>query len=325
MNADRCLWPATLVVSLAVALSTGVASARAGNAPGFNAADYVMTPVPTPPQPDAIPLYSGSAPGSEHATQKEQWESLPHDLLARNVTRPTLTPFLPAKGKANGAAVIVAPGGGFMVLSMRNEGYRVARWLVDHGIAAFVLKYRLNRSPASQAAFTALTRRMFTPRPAGATPPKFPTYPFAIADAQQALRLVRQRAAQWGIDPERIGMVGFSAGAATVLDVALKNAPDARPDFIATIYGPMGPVTVPRHAPPLFVAHSADDPLLGFAGFGLIEDWQKAGARFELHVFERGGHGFGMRHQGTTSDLWITEFYAWMKDDGWLRGGTRAP
>ncbi len=325
MKINRFPWTAALVICLAVVTRAGVAAAHARNSAAFNPADYAMTPISTPPQPDAIPLYPGRAPGSEHATQKERWESLPHDLLVRNVTRPTLTPFLPAKSKATGAAVIVAPGGGYMVLSMRNEGYRVARWLAGHGIAAFVLKYRLNHTPTSEAAFAALTRRLFTPRPPGATALKLPSDQFAIADAQQALRLVRRRAAQWRIDPTRVGMVGFSAGAATVLDVALKNAPDARPDFVATIYGPMGPVTVPKNAPPLFVAHSADDPLLGLEHFDLVEDWQNAGARFELHVFEHGGHGFGMRHQGTTSDLWITEFHTWMKDDGWLRGRTQGP
>ena len=319
MKADRSFW-ASLLISIVAATASGAAPAQIPNP-----ADFVMTPIPTPAQAGAIPLYPGVAPGSEHAAQKERWASLPHDQIVRNVTHPTLTPILPAKGRATGAAVIVAPGGGFMVLSMQNEGYDVAHWLAAHGIAAFVLKYRLNRTPANQAAFEAQTRRMFMPRPPGAGALPLPHDRFAVADAQQALRLVRRRAAQWGVDPARIGMVGFSAGAAAVLDVALKNAADARPDFIATIYGPMGSVAVPPHAPPLFVAHAADDPLLPLSGFDLVDDWQKAGAPFELHVYEHGGHGFGMRHQGTTSDLWIEEFYTWMKDSGWLRNSPRTP
>jgi acetyl esterase/lipase len=280
-------------------------------------AAFAMTPMPTPPQPGALPLYPDVAPGSESATQVEQWEKTAQDRVARNVTHPTVTPFLPARGKATGAAVIVAPGGGFMVLSMDKEGYRVARWLADHGIAAIVLKYRLNPTPAGEPEFAEFGRRMFMPRPGGAPPPLL-TGDLAIADAQEALRIVRHHASEWGIDPKRVGMVGFSAGAMTVLQVALRNAADARPDFIAPIYGPMNAVDVPPGVPPMFVARAADDPLLGLSDFGLIESWRKAGAPFELHVFEHGGHGFGASSQDTSSDLWLEEFYTWMKSRGEL-------
>jgi acetyl esterase/lipase len=104
-----------------------------------------------------------------------------------------------------------------------------------------------------------------------------------------------------------------------VLQVALKNAPDARPDFIAPIYGPTDAVEVPANAPPMFVARAADDPLIPL-GFGLVESWRKAGASVELHVYEHGGHGFGASQQGTTSDLWSEEFYTWLKDRGALGG-----
>jgi acetyl esterase/lipase len=280
-------------------------------------ADFAMTPIPTPAQPDAIRLYPGVAPGSEGATQKEQWESLPHDRVVRNVTQPTLTPILPAKGSANGAAVIVTPGGGFMVLSIENEGYAVAHWLAEHGITAFVLKYRVNPTPASEAEMTELGKRMFLAPPGAARPP-LPTSEIAVADGQEALRLVRRRATDWGIDPKRVGMVGFSAGAMTVLQVALKNAADARPDFIAPIYGPVDSVTVPANAPAMFFARAADDPLIPLNSFGLVDAWHAAGAPVELHVYEHGGHGFGASHRGTTSDLWMDEFYAWMKDRGLL-------
>jgi len=136
---------------------------------------------------------------------------------------------------------------------------------------------------------------------------------------------VRRRAAEWGVDPKRIGMVGFSAGAMTVLQVALKNAPDARPEFVAPIYGPMESVVVPPNAPALFVARAADDPLMGLESFGLIEAWHKAGAPVELHVYEHGGHGFASSHRGTTSDLWIDQFYAWMQDRGFLGSAAKAP
>jgi acetyl esterase/lipase len=303
-----------MCLAVSAMLSSAIAQAQAPNP-----ADFAMTPIPTPAQPDALPLYAGVAPGSEGATQVEQWEQLPHDTVIRNVTRPTLTPILPAKGKATGAAVIVAPGGGFVVLSIGNEGYDVAHWLADHGIAAFVLKYRINPSPAGEKEFAEFGMRVLMPHPGGA-PPALPKSDLAVADGQEALRMVRRQAAQWGVDPKRVGMVGFSAGAMTVLQVALKNAPDARPDFVAPIYGPMMSVDVPPNAPPMFVARSADDPLLGLSDFGLIDSWKKAGAPFELHIYEHGGHGFGARHQGTTSDLWLDEFYTWLKSQGMLEG-----
>jgi acetyl esterase/lipase len=313
-----------LLLSVGLLVCVGVRNAPAQMP---SPADFAMTPIPTPDQPDAIRLYPGTAPGSEKATQKEQWESLPHDRVARNVTQPTLTPILPAKGKANGAAVIVAPGGGFMVLSMDNEGYLVAHWLADHGISAFVLKYRLNPTPAGEKEMTELGNRMFLapPGPPGAKRPPPPTNELAVADAQEALRLVRRRAVEWGVDPKRIGMVGFSAGAMTVLQVALKNAPDARPEFVAPIYGPMDTVVVPPNPPALFVAHAADDPLLGLESFGLVEAWHKAGGSVELHIYEHGGHGFASSHRGTTSDLWIDQFYAWMQDRGFLGSAAKAP
>jgi len=310
----RLLQRHALVTAIAscVALWCGAASAQMPNP-----ADFAMTPIPVPDQPGAIPLYPGIAPGSETARQVEQWESLPHDRIVRNVTRPTLTPILPQPSKATGAAVIVAPGGGFLLLSMDNEGYQVAHWLADHGIAAFLLKYRVNPTPASEADMAQMGKRMFQAPPGAARPP-LPSSDLAIDDGQEALRLVRRRAAEWGVDPRRVGMVGFSAGAMTVLQVALRNAADARPDFIAPVYGPMDAVAVPDNAPPMFVARAADDPLLGLGDFGLIQAWRKAGAAVELHVYEHGGHGFGASRRGTTSDLWMDEFYAWLKARGAL-------
>ena len=276
-----------------------------------------MVPMPAPDESNAIPLYAGVAPGSEGAQQREQWSEVMGDYVARNVTHPTLTPYLPEKGKSTGAAVIVAPGGGFKVLSMKNEGALVARWLADHGIAAFVLKYRVNPSPADEKAMMEdMARTMGGARPPTDPPPAAP--PFALDDAQQALRLVRSRAAEWSVDPRRVGMIGFSAGAMTTLSTALRNDPAARADFIGTIYGPLGEVQVPHDPPPLFVAIAADDPLLGAGGFGLIKAWRDAKAPVELHYYERGGHGFGMRHQSLTSDLWVEQFYAWMRARGLL-------
>jgi len=266
-----------------------------------------------------IPLYAGVAPGSEGATQKEQWNEIFGQNGVRNVTRPTLTPYLPEPGKATGAAVIVAPGGAYMMLSMDNEGRLVAQWLADHGVAAFVLKYRLDPTPADdQAALAAIGARVGAAAKSGAdhAPPIF--QPLAIDDAQAALNLVRSRAGEWGVDPQRVGMVGFSAGAMTTLQTTLESGTGPRPDFVGVIYGPMNTVTPPPNAPPLFAAIASDDPLFGDTDYGLVQAWRKVHAPFEMHVYEHGDHGFGMTKKGTTSDLWIDQFYAWMKARGLL-------
>lgn len=282
----------------------------------------MMTPTEPPAElKNALPLYKGVAPGSEKDKQKEKWAKVGEDVIARNVTSPTLTLFLPAKDKATGAAVLVAPGGGFMVLAMKNEGLDVAHFLVDHGIAAFVLKYRLRPTPEDEKAMQEDMARTMAPRPVGAPPadrppPSAPA--FAMDDAQTALKLIRSRAAEWNVDPKRVGMIGFSAGAMNTLATALRNDPAARADFIGIIYGPLGAVTVPQPAPPLFAAIAADDPLIGAGDLGLIKAWRDAKAPVEFHFFEHGGHGFGMRKQSTTSDLWSEEFYTWMRNRGLL-------
>ncbi|WP_454759646.1 alpha/beta hydrolase [Caulobacter segnis] len=306
-------------VAYALATVAAIACAWTGSVQAQNFPKPEIKTIPTPAEPNAIPLYAGVAPGSEGATQVEHWNVLMGGRAIRNVTRPTLTPFLPAKDKATGAAVIVVPGGAYMMLSIDGEGVQVAEWLAAHGVAAFVLKYRLDPTPDDdEAALGALAARFGAAARSGAdkVPPIF--QPLAIADAQEALRLVRRRAEEWGVDPKRVGMVGFSAGAMTVLQTTLKDAPDARPDFVAPIYGPLNTVTPPSHPQPLFAAIAADDPLFGRTDFGLVQAWRQAGGSTELHVYQKGDHGFGMRKQGTTSDLWIDQFFAWMKAMGFL-------
>lgn len=241
----------------------------------------------------------------------------------RNVVVPTLTPVLPTPGTvAAGAAVpavIVAPGGAFRALSIDSEGYQVARWLADHGIAAFVLKYRLVPTPADPAAAQRETIAwIVSQQPKGEA--AFAVTPEALADAKSAVRVVRARAAAWNVDPHKVGFVGFSAGAITTLALGTDPDPAARPDFIAPIYGPMHAITVPTQAPPMFVAVGSDDALFGQDGFGLIDAWRKAHRPVELHYYERGQHGFGMTHASAASSLWIEEFQAWMRDRGFLAG-----
>ncbi|MCR6660522.1 MAG: alpha/beta hydrolase [Asticcacaulis sp.] len=277
-----------------------------------------MTPIATPAQPNAIELGTGPLPGT---TAKEAWHSQYGSVFARNVTVATLTPFLPDPAKATGAAVIVAPGGGFMTLSMENEGWQVAQALADHGVAAFVLKYRLNPTPEDMGAFEHSMAEMFSgaarPRPPAQQDPAAALAP-QINDARAAFALVRSRAAEWHIDPDRVGMVGFSAGAMLTLSTALYGQ-DAKPAFIGDIYGPLMPVTVPADAPPLFVALASDDPFFANAGYGLIDNWRAAKRPVEFHLFEQGGHGFGMYKKETTSTAWFDEFVLWLGMHGYLK------
>jgi acetyl esterase/lipase len=276
-----------------------------------------MTPMAIPAQPGAIELNTGRL---RDAPNPEVWHEQYGSSFARNVTAATLTPFLPEASKANGTAVIVAPGGGFRTLSMENEGWDVARALAKRGVAAFVLKYRLNQTPAELPAFERSMAEMFagaarSPRldPASAIPELGPQ----IADARAAFALVRQRAKEWNVKPDRIGMVGFSAGAMLTMATALA-AQDANPAFIGNIYGPLSPVQVPADAPPMFVALAADDPLFAGKGMGLVESWQAAKRPVEFHLYEQGGHGFGMYPKETTSTGWFDAFVSWLRMHGML-------
>ncbi|WP_084455969.1 alpha/beta hydrolase [Novosphingobium rosa] len=297
-----------LLPSLAAAQGNPAAPAVGASGPAMP-----ITAVPSGKDSHAIPLLPHAADAGE------QWESFMGARIVRNVTAPTLTPFLPDPAKASGAAVVVAPGGAFMMLSIDSEGYQVARWLADHGIAAFVLTYRLKPTPRDPAAFLGQLTALLGggARNVPTTPPE------ALADARAAVRLVRQRGGEWHIDPHRIGFAGFSAGAMTTLSVGLSDDAASRPDFIAPVYGPLGARAIPRDAPPMFTAIAMDDPFFApFSGggdLGLIAAYQAAHRPVEAHLFEAGGHGFGMRQQGKTSDLWIEEFYAWMKDRGLLK------
>jgi acetyl esterase/lipase len=278
-----------------------------------------MTPIAIPAQPSAIPLKTGPLPG---AKVNESWHSQYGSSFARNVTEATLTPFLPDAAKATGAAVIVAPGGGFRTLSMQNEGWDVAKALAARGIAAFVLKYRLNQTPASMEEFDKSMKAMFSgagrPRPPFNAETMVATLAPQIADARAAFALVRARSKEWKVDPKRIGMVGFSAGAMLTMVTTLGGV-DAKPAFIGDIYGPLDPVTVPADAPPLFAALAADDPIFAGRGMGLIESWKAAKKPVEFHLYGQGGHGFGMYPKETTSTGWFDAFYSWIVMNGFTK------
>lgn len=263
------------------------------------------TPIAVPEEPTAIRLYPGVAPGWENAKQSEIWEKAPNGREARNVTTPVLIPILPEV--SNGTAIIVLPGGGFRGLAMDNEGFQVARMLAAKGITAFVLKYRLVETPPSREEFGRELAALI------ASGKRIPTPSYAVDDGRRAVRLIRADAARWGLRADRIGMIGFSAGAMTTLEVTLSADKADRPDFSGVIYGPLAARDVPADAPPAFIALAADDGLFANGDFGLVGAWQKARRPVEFHLYGHGGHGFGMSASGATSDLWPGQFIAWLR------------
>ena len=228
-----------------------------------------------------------------------------------NVTRPTLSIYLPEASRTTGTGIVICPGGGFRWLAIDHEGVYVAEWLNSIGVAAFVLKYRVMRtgdSEDSDAAKMAERRKTLIP--------------LAIADGQQAVRLVRAHAQEWGIARDRIGILGFSAGGYLAAAVALHHEADSRPNFAAPIYpGTPEDVTAPPDAPPLFLVHADDDKTVPPVDHSvrLYESWKKAGIPAELHIYSRGGQGFGMRKQRLPVDTWTERLRDWLTVQGLLQ------
>lgn len=259
--------------------------------------------VASPGYAQTVNVWPGVAPGSEHWTQTERKiENTPLGTVLFNVVTPTLTAYLPAKAKATGTGVIIAPGGAFVALAIDLEATSVARWLQQRGIAAFVLKYRIVEKRGDGIPEMDMDT-------AGR---------YGIADGIQALKVVRQHAADWNVRPDRIGFMGFSAGAMVTSATVLQQDSSARPDFAALIYGaPFGKMPViPAKLPPLFMAWAQDDNVAREAIVRFHDALLAAGIKPEVHVFSAGGHGFGMRKQGTTSDHWIDAFYVWLEAQG---------
>lgn len=272
--------------------------------------------------PAAIPLYDGPAPGAVKDEPAEIDEHVAGHHVVRNVSAPSLTAYLPDPAKATGSAVIIAPGGAFMMLSIDSEGDEMARWLAARGVAAFLLKYRLVQTPQSDLLFTLeLAKLLHGLGPQGGNPglAPLPGEDAAVADGLQAVRLVRSRASEWGLNPGRIGFLGFSAGGIVAVRVASEYDAASRPAFVASAYG-VKAIThgLPQDLPPLFFTVAEDDPLFGRDASYLYDTWKKAGAEVEMHVFHKGGHGFGTHQQHLSSDHWIDEFGWWLADLGML-------
>lgn len=267
-----------------------------------------------PDQPGAIPLpVVTPMPGSPQA---EGWaQQSPGQRIAYNIAQPRLIPFagtVPADRVA--PTVILVPGGGFQFLAMDNEGYDVARRLDRLGVRVFIVQYRTAHLAGGFPGFKAAIAETFGK--GGRVP--LEVIPYAVADLQAAVRLVRARAGQWHVDDRRLGVLGFSAGAITVLGAAMANAADARPDFVGMIYGPTATAAVPQGAPPLFAALAADDRFFKSQDLGLIDAWRKAGSGVEFHLYSAGGHGFASHPNGTTSDAWFDQYALWLKASGYL-------
>lgn len=256
----------------------------------------------------AIPLWNDGAPGSEsRQMEPEKVEEGPGKCNVSNVHDPSITPYLPAPDKATGTAIIIAPGGGHRVLCLGHEGDSLAEWFVERGIAAFVLRYRLAREEGST----------------------YTVDDHAMADTRRALRLVRARAEEWKIRPDRIGILGFSAGgelaalSAMQSDNGKTDAVDpiervsCRPDFQVLIYpGSSNRFTVSAGMPPVFIALGAkdrDDIALGMADLYL--KYKAAGVPAELHIYSNAGHGFGFRSDSkTAAGLWPQRLTEWLVD-----------
>ncbi len=280
-------------------------------------------------QTTGVPLWPNGAPGSESWTQQEVSYGEPGNGHVRNVVAPSLTLYLPDAATATGTAIIIAPGGGFRWLAWEKEGTRVAEWLQRRGVAGLVLKYRLTDT-GTEEQFQAASRAGGTGRagaPAGANTaasagrassaaPRSPIQAMALADGRQALRIVRQRASEWHIDPAKVGVMGFSAGGFIAVTMALEHDPATRPDFTGAIYTCCMPSPVPAppaDAGPLFIASAADDPISSTAGPALFSAWTAVRKPAEIHVYAQGGHGFGMSTLNLPSDTWIDRFGDWLR------------
>jgi endo-1,4-beta-xylanase len=260
-------------------------------------------------EPQEILLWPNGAPGSEGKTGAEALVRRADGLRrVAGIHKPSITIHLPPK--PTGAAVLLLPGGGHQYLSIDNEGHFVAKWLAERGVAAIVVKYRLAREEGS-------------------------TYKVeieALRDVQRAIRTVRSRARELQIDPDRIGVAGFSAGGQLAALAALRfdngdsaaadpiDRASSRPSFQGLIYpgGVGADVTVPKDAPPAFLCAAFDDKGPAGTALALTQKFRDAGVVAELHLYSTGGHGFGMKDRPLPVTHWVERFHEWMRVSGFL-------
>jgi len=280
------------------------------------------------PAPQEIRLWPGKAPGTEKWTVPETTSTSPSgDRTIANVSDPSVTVFLPSPAAATGAAVIVAPGGALRALAWDSEGVKVAQWLNGKGIAALVLKYRTLQNSAGArgqggpppgfgnggGARVELEIRNANANPEPGDAALAEVLRMGTADAQQALRLARRNAAEWRIDPARVGIMGFSAGGGIAVGTVLTERSDASPDFLVSVYGPaLQDVILPAHAPPLFIAVGSTHFNVTNGCLALFAAWKAAGKPAEIHVYDQVSGGFAMSKRGLPVDTWNERLYDWL-------------
>ncbi len=269
---------------------------------GFSATSQKVIELPFSPSDDV------TYEGEERQYFSEVWQT----TVVSNVFEPTLTVYEPSSEKKNGASVIIAPGGGLYALSINSEGIDVANWLVSKGYTAFVLKYRLvpTKDDATQEIMddsqneaAELVRKVT------------PVLPTSIADGLASVSHVRSNAETYGIDPDKIGFMGFSAGGAVTLGVAYNYDESTKPNFLVPVYPwtTVIPLTDPKEdAPPMLIICASDDALgLASGSIELYNKWYQKQLNVGLHMYSKGDHGFGMKTQGFASDSWIERFHEW--------------
>jgi acetyl esterase/lipase len=280
---------------------------------------FLAVPGRAAEMPLVLDLWLGKAPGAAEKVGEEKLTGNKGSRQLTNVSRPTITVFRPEKTKETGVAVLIAPGGGYNFLAWDHEGEDVASWLNALGITGILLKYRVPMPPGP-----ARDNPSFAPH----------------QDAQRAMRLARSKAKEWGIDPNRIGMLGFSAGGhltamtATSFDTRAYEPIDDtdqmsyRPDFAVLLY-PGGVVRrgsdalvpgvhVSKETPPAFFAHCSDDRVSAENSVMMYVALKRAGVPAELHIYASGGHGFGLRPSKHPSSQWPKRCEEWLRDRGIL-------
>lgn len=292
-----------------LAPALGAQGSAPAAAPAFS---FQIVPARPLPLPQAIALDGQQSPATL------QWTGINKEQVVRNVRSASLYPVRPAAAQANGRAVLVVPGGGYVMVAVENEGLAVAQRLAELGYTAFILVYRVKPTPADDEAFAAqiaqsAAARFRQPPSDGGPADDALRFQPAVDDAKSAMRWLRREAQALGIQADRIGCIGFSAGARTCLQLTEQAEPAEMPAHLALIYGGLAAAAPRSPVPPLFVAQAMDDRLFPVTHIDLVNSWRRAGQRSELHLFERGGHGFGLVNlRGTTADGWFDIYQRWL-------------